>query len=78
MQMRQKSDKIIQKKLSESTKTKENRKKKYQEFPHGMVGKESDFRSSCQGTAKMNLTRNHVVADLILGLAQWVKYPALQ
>ena len=34
-------------------------------------------RSSHLGTVEMNLTRNHEVADLIPGLAQWVKDPAL-
>ena len=33
--------------------------------------------SSHRGTAEMHLTRNHEVAGLIPGLAQWVKYPAL-
>ena len=33
--------------------------------------------SSHRGTAEMNPTRNHEVAGLIPGLAQWVKDPAL-
>ena len=33
--------------------------------------------SSHRGTVEMNLTRNHEVADLIPGLAQWVKDPVL-
>ena len=32
--------------------------------------------SSHCGAAEMNLTRNHEVAGLIPGFAQWVKYPA--
>jgi len=33
--------------------------------------------SSHRGTAEINPTRNHEVAGLIPGLAQWVKHPAL-
>ena len=35
------------------------------------------FRSSCCGAVEVNLTRNHEVAGLISGLAQWVKDLAL-
>ena len=34
-------------------------------------------RSSCRGAAEMNPTRNHEVASLIPGLAQWVEALAL-
>ena len=33
--------------------------------------------SSRCGAVEMNLTRNHKVADLIPGLDQWIKDPAL-
>ena len=36
-----------------------------------------DAGSSHHGAAELNLTRNHEVADLIPGLAQWVKDLAL-
>ena len=36
-----------------------------------------DFWSSHCGTEETNSTRNHEVADLIPGLAQWVKDPVL-
>ena len=39
--------------------------------------KSTCFRSSCHGAAQMKLTRNHEVAGLIPGLAQWVKDQAL-
>ena len=39
--------------------------------------KNMEIRSSCHGTAEMNLTRNHEVVGSIPGLAQWVKDPAL-
>ena len=35
------------------------------------------IESSCCGSAVMNPTRNHEVTGSILGLAQWVKEPAL-
>ena len=35
------------------------------------------FGSSCCGAVEMNLIRNHEVAGLIPGLAQWVKDPEL-
>ena len=34
-------------------------------------------RSSCRGAAEANPTRNHEVAGLVSGLAQWVKGLAL-
>ena len=37
----------------------------------------TQYQSSRRGTAETNPTRNHEVADLILGLAQWVEDPAL-
>ena len=35
------------------------------------------FRSSCHGTVKTNLTRNHEVSGSIPGLSPWVKDLAL-
>ena len=37
----------------------------------------TSFESSYRGRVEINLTRNHEVARLIPGLAQWVKDPAL-
>ena len=38
---------------------------------------QKSYGSSHSGTVEMNPTRNHAVAGLIPGLAQWVKHPAL-
>ena len=42
-----------------------------------IVGQICAPRNSFRGAAEMNLTKNHEVVCLILGLAQWVKDPAL-
>ena len=44
----------------------------------GQLNVKNEIRgSSCHGTAEMNPTRNHEVAGLTPGLAQWVKDLAL-
>ena len=45
-------------------------------YASGVVEKEK-HGSSCLGAAETNPTRNHEVACLIPGLAQWVKDPTL-
>jgi len=42
-----------------------------------VISKEVSFWNSHHGSAETNLTRNHEVAGLIPGLAQWVKDLAL-
>ena len=39
--------------------------------------RKGEFWSSHSGAAETNPTRNHKVVDLVSGLAQWVKDPAL-
>ena len=42
-----------------------------------MSGRKSGLWSSRRAEVVMNLSRNHEVAGLIPGLAQWIKDPAL-
>ena len=44
---------------------------------HFSYGKKYTQGSSCHGAAETNPTRNHEVASLTPGLAQWIKDPAL-
>ena len=60
-----------------TTTDKKTKDKKNKKIKKKLKKKKRYFGSSCHGTAETNLTRNHEVAGLIPGLAQWVKDLAL-